>query len=214
MHKQLTKNSRKIDCYFEKKKERKELLGQSQSSSDELSSSQGSDNDIELDMERMMEGAEDEDKNSNVQKSPSSSSSSAGENLGDDAEKEDKHDVENTSVQTESAAGKTSSANMQKTDDQDITDGKALPANDSVKAVPRTDNMQKNPDITAAPLPAIKSEGVSSTNITAGKLLKAAKSRLKGMWHFATKRQKIDQKARTCKICGQVKETLEKLEKH
>ena len=215
MYKELTKNSRKIDCYFEKKKQRKELFGQSQSSSDELSSSQGSDDDIELDMERMMEGEEDEDKNSNVQKSLSSSSSSAGENLHDDAEKkEDKHEVQKTNVQNESAVSKASSANMQKTGDHDITDGKALPANDSVKAVSRTDNMQKNPDITAAALPAIKSEGASSTNITAGKLLKAAKSRLKGTWHFATKRQKIDQKARTCKICGQVKETLKKLEKH
>ena len=191
------------------------MLGLSQSSSDELSSSQGSNNDIEVNMERMMEGPEDEDKNSNVQKLPSSSCSSAGENLHEDAEKkEDKHEVEKTSVQNESVASKASSANMQKTGDHDITDGKVFPANDSVKAVSGTDNMQKNPDIMAAGLPAIKSEGVSSTNITAGKLLKAAKSRVKGTWHFATKRQKIDQKARTCKICSQVKETLEKLEKH
>ena len=62
----------------------------------------------------------------------------------------------------------------------------------------------------------IKNEGntCTSASITAGKLVNKAKARIKGTWHFAKKHKKIDIKARMCKLCGLVKETLEKLEKH
>ena len=50
--------------------------------------------------------------------------------------------------------------------------------------------------------------------ITAGKLINKAKSQVKGTWHFAKKCQKIDEKARTCKLFGQLKDMLEKLENH
>ena len=53
-----------------------------------------------------------------------------------------------------------------------------------------------------------------NVTITAGKLINKARLRVKGSWHFMKSKCKIDEKARTCKIYGQVKDTLQKLEKH
>ena len=62
----------------------------------------------------------------------------------------------------------------------------------------------------------IKNEGPASTStsIIASKLVNKSKARIKGTWHFAKKHQKINIKARMCKLYGLVKETLKKLEKH
>ena len=71
-------------------------------------------------------------------------------------------------------------------------------------------NVQKNVtdvNVTKAGKGAIKIEGgtiQTSATITAGKLVNKAKSCVKGTWHFAKKCQKIDEKARTCKLCGQL----------
>ena len=53
-----------------------------------------------------------------------------------------------------------------------------------------------------------------SKSSVAAKLIQKAKSRIKGSWHFAKQKQKIDIKQPMCKVCGLVKANLTKLEEH
>ena len=210
MYKELTKSSWKIDWYFQQKKEKKELLECSESSSDDESSSHPSNDDIEIDMERMMEEDdgyasaheqdivesnvqkqaplyEDQGSVSNVQKSPSQALKE--ENVSDSVDR-NKND-EKKDVLKGGQDVKADISSMRKEDTVKLeTDEGASKEGDT------SGNVQKN------------------VTITAGKLINKARSRVKGSWHFVKSKRHIDEKARTCKICGQVKDTLQKLEKH
>ena len=197
--------ARKIDRYFakeraEKEKKEKEIKQQQeqQSGSEESKDSYNDDDEksdnpdkLDIEMECMMEIEEESD---NMQKKTQDGQSNKDVNVWKNEEKQ-------SSNQTDSLQEAKRDVNVQKKS--------SLPA-----ASKQDSDETQTEDVSKEKV--IKNEGnaSTSTSITAGKLVNKAKARIKGTWHFAKKRQKIDIKARTCKLCGLVKETLKKLEKH
>ena len=195
--------------------------------------------DLELDMEKMMEGTEDSE---NVQKNDNAVEINNNDGNVQNTNEDLNSDDAKLHINQEKELPETNENvdNVQRTNDA-LNQEKELP--ESNESVDNVDNVQRRNDalkkeqdglqsdesdgnvqkkvtdvnVTKAGKGAIKIEGgtiQTSATITAGKLVNKAKSRVKGTWHFAKKCQKIDEKARTCKLCGQLKDTLEKLEKH
>ena len=223
---EFSKIARKIERYFAKqhaakeKKEKEQKKQQGHVDSDFTKDVEYDDpengEDLELDMEKMMEGTKDSE---NVQKNDNAveinNNDGNVQNTNEDLNSDDaKLHINQEKELPESNESVDNVDNVQRRNDALKKEQEVLQSDES------DGNVQKkvtDVNVTKAGKGAIKIEGgtiQTSAVITAGKLRNKAKSRVKGTWHFAKKCQKIDKKARTCKLCGQLRDTLEKLEKH
>ena len=148
-----------------------------------------------------------------VQKEVTSDDSMLDENLGNDSTDsnvQNMQSVESTDVQSHEVPPETNDQTEEKEKVESKSDVPAIPdQKDEVKetkAQPKAKSVDTN---------SRKTLNVQkNVCVAASKLMLKARANIKGSWHFVNKRKIVDLKAHTCKICGQVKDSLQELEQH
>ena len=238
----IERHLKKIRDKKEQKRLEKEMRGDSDSSSSEeedSTSKSDEDGEGELDMENIMEN-EDNVQNTvqSVQKEVTSDDSTVDDNVATDAESnvQNMQSVESTDVQSHEVPPETNDQMEEKEKVQsksdvavipdqkdEVKETKAQPKAESVDTNSRkTVNVQKNVCV-AVSKPKAESVDTDSRKtvnvqknvcVAASKFVVKARANIKGSWHFVNKKRKVNLKARTCKICGHVKDSLQELEQH
>ena len=197
------------------------MRGDSDSSSseeeDSTSPSDDEDDEGELDMENMMDNDSTDSNVQNtvesVQKEVTSDDSTLDENVPNDSTDsnvQNMQSVESTDVQSHEVPPETNDQTEGKEKVESKSDVPAIPdQKDEVKetkAQPKAESVDTNSHKTL--------NVQKNVCVAASKLVLKARANIKGSWHFVNKRKIVDLKARTCKICGQVKDSLQELEQH
>ena len=220
---EFTHLSRKIERHFKKirdKKEQKrlekEMRGDSDSSSSEeedSTSPSDEDGEGELDMENIMDN-EDNVQNTvqSVQKEVTSDDSTVDDNVATDAESnvQNMQSVESRDVQSHEVPPETNDQTEEKEKVQSKSDVAVIP--DQKDEVKETKAQPKAESVDTDSRKMLNVQ--KNVCVAASKLVVKARANIKGSWHFVNKKRKVDLKARTCKICGQVKDSLQELEQH
>ena len=207
-YKEFTRNARRIERHFKKisdakkqKMEADKAAGKEPASSSDNDQIPAVTSDVEIDMEAMMEKLHD-----NVQNAASKPSANNVQNI---VNMDSGRGLDDNSKNISDTDGENKQPSPIKTDATKHEEQQQEETTEPVQEIGSNESNAK--DVSADKKPVNVQKSKSSV---AAKLIQKAKSRIKGSWHFAKQKQKIDIKQPMCKVCGLVKANLTKLEEH
>ena len=209
-YKEFTRNARHIEHHFKKisdtkkwKMEADKAAGKEPASSSDDDQIPAVTSDVDIDMEAMMEKLND-----NVQNAASKPSANNVQNI---VNMDSGRDLDDNSKNVSDIDGENKQPPPIQTDATKHEEQQQEETTEPVQETSSNESNAKDTHVSADKKPVNVQKSTSSV---AAKLIQKAKSRIKGSWHFAKQKQKIDTKQRTCKVCGLVKANLTKLEEH